>query len=217
MKFKMSLISIFITRLTFCQYSHDMNIYCPNLNMVNVLNNKEYARVSLYSMLKIADWTFVQRKHSLEESEMINRKTRPMTSLAPLIFHSITDVILTVELKQLNYSSTYHPDVGPGLKLCVDPVASEVWVHLQTCWLGEVNVGLQADSCDDVIGFHLQKKHSGVRGGASGNVLTLCTRGHTSRPSFSWISNLSSLKETDFTRASEMIFTPSGKQHRKQS
>lgn len=53
---------------------------------------------------------------------------------------------------------TYHPNVGSGLQLCIDPIATKVRVHLQTCRLGKVNVGLQAHRCHNVISFHLQGK-----------------------------------------------------------
>lgn len=46
---------------------------------------------------------------------------------------------------------TYHPNISSGLQLCIDPVAPEVRVHLQTCGLGKVNIGLEANSCNYVI------------------------------------------------------------------
>lgn len=52
---------------------------------------------------------------------------------------------------------TYHPNISSGLQLCIDPVAPEVRVHLQTCGLGKVNIGLEANSCNYVIRFHLQE------------------------------------------------------------
>lgn len=109
---------------------------------------------------------------------------------------------------------TYHPNIGSSLQLCIDPITTKVRVHLQTCWLSKVNIGLQANSCNNVIGFYLQ-------GGAEDNQWLIShflkytelvqKLGPTNRPSFSWISNLSSLLVTDFTKASEMTLTPSRK------
>lgn len=114
--------------------------------------------------------------------------------------------------KMLNKES-YHPNIGSSLQLCIDSITTKIWVHFQTCWLSQVNVGLQANSCNNMISSDLQGKNKLINNkqlismNYTESLQKLIL--HTFLPSFSWISNLLSLNVTDFTKASVITLTPS--------